>query len=456
MDNILKKNVIFVTFLGSFLTAFMGSSLNIALPVIAEDFHMEAIYLSWVATSYLLTSAIFLIPMGKIADINGRKKIYLYGMIIYTFSSLLCMISFSSISLILFRVVQGIGASMIFATSLAIVSSVFAQGERGKALGINVSATYMGLSCGPIIGGFLTHNIHWRAIFAANIIAGAVVIYVIIKKMKNEWKEERTEKFDYIGSLLYGLMMFAIMYGISILPDILGFLILFSGISLIVVFILWELKIQHPILNLSLFRTNVTFALSNVASLINYCATFAVGFLMSLYLQYNKGFTPQEAGFVLVIQPVAMAICAPIAGRLSDKVEPRIIASIGMAITVVGLLFFEFLGNHETILFIVFGLVLLGSGLSFFSSPNTNAIMSSVEKKDYSVASATLGTMRLVGQMVSMAITTLLFAIYVGNVKITPDKYPDFLLSMKTALIIFAVLCFFGIFASLARGKVHD
>jgi len=217
----------------------------------------------------------------------------------------------------------------------------------------------------------------------------------------------------------------------------------------------WEIRVGSPVLNMNLFRNNTVFAFSNLAALINYSATSAVGFLLSLYLQYVKALSPQNAGLVLVSQPVMMAIFSPLAGRLSDRIEPRIVASVGMALTTIGLLPFVFLNEGTPLGFIVASLVLLGFGFALFSSPNTNAVMSSVEHRFYGVASATLGTMRLTGQMLSMGIAMLILAIYVGKVQITAEYYALFLTSLKTAIGVFAVLCFVGIFASLARGKVR-
>jgi len=196
--------------------------------------------------------------------------------------------------------------------------------------------------------------------------------------------------------------------------------------------------------------------MSNLAALINYGATFAVTFLLSLYLQYIYGFTPEKTGFVLIAQPVIQTLCSPLAGSLSDKFEPRIIASIGMGLTAIGLTMLVFLGDNPQLLYIISCLVILGLGFGFFSSPNTNAIMSSVDRKYYGVASGMVGTMRLTGQMISMMLALMLFAIFIGRVQITPEKYPEFLTSIKAAFIISAVLCLFGIFASIARGKTHQ
>jgi MFS family permease len=177
---------------------------------------------------------------------------------------------------------------------------------------------------------------------------------------------------------------------------------------------------------------------------------------MSLYLQYIKGLDPLTAGAILVAQPIMMALFSPFAGRLSDSVEPRIVASIGMSIITVGLGLLAIVGNETSTVLVTLYLLLLGFGFALFSSPNTNAIMSSVEKKLYGVASATFGTMRLTGQMMSMGIVMLIFAVTIGNVQITPNAYPAFLQSMHIAFLVFSLLCIVGVFASLARGKVRE
>jgi len=456
MNNAANRRVaLLVTTLGSFLTPFMGSSINIALPSIGKEFSMDAVLLSSVASSYLLAAAIFLVPFGKIADIRGRKRIFAYGMLIYTLSSFLCAISTSALWLICFRIVQGMGSAMIFGTGVAILTSVFPVGERGKVLGINVAAVYSGLSLGPLVGGFLTQHSGWRSIFLANVPLGLIVVALVSWKLKGEWAEARGEKFDLAGSIIYGLSLVAIMYGFSVLPEISGAWLILLGALGVSSFVRWEIRVETPILNMNLFSDNTAFAFSNLAALINYSATSAVGFLLSLYLQYVKALSPQEAGVILVSQPIVMAIVSPLAGRLSDRIEPRIVASMGMALTVVGLSLFTFLSEGTTLEFIVASLVLLGFGLALFSSPNTNAVMSSVEKRLYGVASATLGTMRLTGQMLSLGIAMLMFSIYIGKVQITPEYHPLFLASTRTCLIIFAGCCFGGIFASLARGNVR-
>jgi len=450
-----KTAALLVATLGSFLTPFMGSSITIALPSIGSELAMDAISLGWVATAYLLAAAMFLVPFGRIADIYGRKRIFTYGILTYTVASMLSAIAPSAAMLIASRVLQGIGGAMIFSTGVAILTSVFPAEERGKALGINVAAVYLGLSLGPFLGGLLTEHFGWRSIFVLNVPLGLIIIAFIFWKLKGEWAEAKGEKFDITGSVIYSLMLIAIMYGFTLLPEMSGVWLILIGALGVVAFVKWEMKVESPVLNIGLFRNNTVFALSNLAALINYSATFAVAFLLSLYLQYIKGLSPQNAGLILVAAPVVQAIFSPLAGRLSDRIEPRIVASAGMGLTVISLVLLTFLGEKTSLGFIVASLVVLGFGFALFSSPNTNAVMSSVEKRFYGVASGTLATMRQIGMTFSMGMAMLLFTLYIGRVQITPEYYSLFLRSVNVAFVIFAALCFAGTFASLARGKIR-
>jgi EmrB/QacA subfamily drug resistance transporter len=450
-----RRSAFLVATLASFLTPFMGSSVNVALPSIGRDFGMDPVELSWVATSFLLAAAVFLVPFGRIADMYGRKRIFVAGTIIFTLASFLCGISSTGAMLIAFRAVQGAGASMIFGTGMAILTSVFPPGERGRVLGYNVAAVYLGLSLGPFLGGFLTHQIGWSSVFFANVPFGVLIVLVSAWKLKGEWIGTPGEKFDLVGSLLYALALSSFMAGITRLPAIEGAGVAVLGVLLILLFVRWERRTTNPVLDVSLFHSNVVFAFSNLAALINYSATFAVTFLLSLYLQEIKGLDPQHAGSVLLAQPVLMALLSPLAGKLSDRIEPRVVASIGMGLAAAGLGMLSLIEAGTPTSFIVSSLVVLGSGFALFSSPNTNAVMSSVGPKEYGVASATLGTMRLTGQMLSMGVATLLLAVFVGRVKVTASLHPQFLDALRAAFLLFTILCIGGIFASLARGSVR-
>jgi EmrB/QacA subfamily drug resistance transporter len=454
MDN--RKPALLVTTLGSFLVPMMGSSVNIALPSIGKEFEMDAVLLGWVTLSYLLSGAIFLVPFGRMADIHGRKKTFLLGFVIYTITSLFCGIATSPLLLIAFRVLNGIGTSMSASTGMAMLISIYPPGERGKVLGINVAAVYSGLSCGPFLGGLLTQYFGWRSIFLINLPLGLLIIVFTLWKLKGEWIEARGEKFDWIGSTFFSFALVAIMYGFSTLPGLRGIcFVVFGGFGFFA-FVKWEMRTPSPLFEMDLFSKNKVFAFSNLAALINYSATFAVSFFMSLYLQFIQGHTPQEAGMVLVSQPIMQAIFSPLAGRLSDRIEPRIIASTGMGLTALGLFLLTFLNQGTPVSFILVTLALLGFGFALFSSPNTNAVMSSVEKKFYGVASGTLGTMRATGMMFSMGMAMMIFAIFIGRAQISPASYPLFMKSMKVAFTISTGLCIAGIFASLSRGRVRS
>ncbi|MEM2210796.1 MAG: MFS transporter [Nitrososphaerales archaeon] len=450
-----RRSVLLVTTIGSFLTPFMGASINIALPSIGSEFAIDAILLSWITISFLLASAISLVPFGRLADIHGRKKVFIYGMMIYTFSSFLLTVANSAIILILLRILQGIGGAMIYSTAVAILTSAFPIEDRGKVLGINVASVYLGLSLGPFLGGFLTQNFGWRSIFFVNIPLGLFILLITKLKLKREWAEAKGERFDFIGSIIYGFTLLTIISGFSLLPSILGLSLILIGALGVLIFIKFETNLENPIFNFKLFKNNTVFTFSNLAALINYSATFAVSFLLSLYLQYIKGLNPQNAGLILIAQPFVQAIFSPLAGKLSDKIEPRIVASIGMGLTTIGLFILTFINERTILEFILINLITLGLGFALFSSPNTNAVMSSVDKRFYGVASATIGTMRLIGQVLSMGIVTLVFAIYMGRVQITFEYYQSFLNSIRIAFTIFTTLCFLGIFASLARGELR-
>jgi EmrB/QacA subfamily drug resistance transporter len=455
VDFRLRRAALIIATMSSFLTPFMASSVNVALPSIGQEFGLSAVVLSWIPTAYLLAAAMFLVPFGRISDISGRKRIFVIGIVIDAIASLLGGLSPTAAWLITFRVLQGIGGAMIFGTGIAILTSVYPPKERGRVLGINAAAVYAGLSFGPPASGLLTAWLGWRSIFFTNMILGLIIFSVTLWGLRGEWHGAKGEKLDLPGSVIYSLSLFAVMYGFSELPAWYGWLLLAGGIVGVAGFILWESRAEQPVLDIRLFRNNSVFAFSNLAALINYSATAASGFLMSIYLQSVKGLSPEKAGLVLIFQPVLMSILSPIAGRLSDRVEPRWISSVGMILTTIGLVMLTFLNAASGLVLVFVSLAVLGAGFGLFSSPNTNAIMSAVERRSYGVASATLGTMRLIGQTLSLGIAMLLFSFFMGQLQITPESQPLFLAAMRTAYIIFAVLCFGGIFASLARGEMH-
>jgi len=449
----LKRSVLTVTAFASFLTPFMGSAVNLALPSIGEEFSLNAVTLNWIVSSYMLTTSILLLPAGRAGDILGRRKVFTAGMVVFTLSMILLTFTPGIRWLIGVRILQGVGGAMMFGTNMAILTSVFPPGERGRAMGINVTAVYAGLASGPFLGGLLTRYLGWRSIFALLIPMGILSLILIRSRMKKEWAEARGERFDWPGAVVYGFAMAALMYGFSKLPDLRGWIITGTGLLLMPLFILREKKAVHPLFDITLISGNRVFAFSSLAALIHYAATSAIGFFLSLFLQYIKDLGPRDAGFVLMAWPVTMTLISPLAGKLSDHHNPGVLASIGMAISTAGLIMLCFLNEHTPVAFIVVILLFMGAGFSLFSSPNSNAIMSSVEKRQLGNASGMLGTMRNVGQTFSMAIALMLLALFMGHETINPGNYPQLMKSMKTGFIVFSFLCFAGVFASLARNK---
>ncbi|HOV78900.1 MAG TPA: MFS transporter [Bacillota bacterium] len=453
----LKKYALIISTMASFIAPFMGNAVNLAIPSIGEEFNSSAVLLSWVVSCYLLTSAALLLPFGRLGDIIGRKRLFTIGLVVFCAATLLCGSAWSTQSLIFFRVLQGIGSAMNFSTNIAILTAVYPARERGKVLGISTAATYTGLSLGPVVGGVLNQRLGWESIFYFVFLIGIAALYLTATKLKGEWIGAGGERFDKTGAFLFMVGMVAFIYGFSSIATFSpAKYILVFGLAVMAVFVKHELKTEQPILNMRFFSENVAFAFSNLAALINYCATFAVTFLLSLFLQVVKGYGSEMAGLILLSQPILMAVLSPFAGALSDRVEPRIVSSWGMSLTTLGLVFFAFIDSDTQVWLLVINLMLLGTGFALFSSPNTSAVMGSVAKQFYGVASSTLGTMRLAGQAVSMAAATLIIDLYIGSAQLGPAVAGLLAKSVKVSFIVFAATCFFGIFASLARGNVNQ
>ncbi|NMA92061.1 MAG: MFS transporter [Firmicutes bacterium] len=450
----LKTYTLITVTVTSFLSPFAASALNLAIPIIGEQMHGSALLLSWVVSGYVLATAAFLIPLGRLADITGRRKVFIWGQGIFTITSLLCALARSITVLIIARCIEGLAAAAMFGTSLAILSAVFPPGERGKVLGINVGTVYAGLSLGPSLGGILTHHLGWEYIFIFTTIVAAANFILSNQIMRRlEPEKIKSEPYEFTSAIMYTAGIIALLYGVSsIAASHLSRFIMPAGLAALIVFVLVELKADYPLLNLRLFK-NITFAFSNLAALINYSATYAVGFIFSLYLQVARGYDAQAAGLILLVQPAVQAMLSPYAGALSDRVDSRTLASLGMGVTTLGLLVFSFISPHFPIWLLVANLALLGIGFGFFSSPNSNAVMSAVDQRFYGVASSTLATMRTAGQALSMAMVALIISLHVGDALLTPALADEFVEIARTACLVFAVICGVGIFASLARGK---
>ena len=450
-----KTFLLVATMATHFFNPFMGAAVNVALKKIGTDFSMSAVGLSWVSMSYLLASVIFLVPFGTLGDTWGRTKMFLYGTIFFAITTFLCAFVPNSTLLIVMRFLQGMASAMMTGTLMAIVISAFPPEKRGKMIGLNVSAVYVGSSLAPMLGGLITDAFSWRSIFLINAVASTLIAILIIWKLNREWSETVKEKFDFRGTVLYMISISILMYGLSKLPHQLAIILTIAGIAGLFVFAKVELKTKFPVLNIRLFTENRVFALSNLSALINYAATFSMSFMLSLYLQYVKGMEAREAGLVLVAQPILMAIVSTFSGRLSDKKNPRKLAALGMGISAVGLLLLSFISSETAIIYILVGLVILGTGFGLFSSPNTNVVMGSVDKRIYGTASAILGTMRSTGMMFSMAIASLTIHLFLGESQINVSNISQLILSTKIVFALFTVLCFIGVFTSLVKVDIR-
>ena len=453
----ISKNVVLIIVTTvSFIMPFLVASVSVALPTMGREFNMDAVMISWVSTVYFLTTAMIQVPCGRLADIYGRKKLLLLGLVISVFSSFLVAYANTVPMLIISRALQGVGAGVTLNQGIAILTTVIPANERGQALGISMAGTYSGLSLGPFIGGVLTEQFGWESIFYLSGILSIVLIVLVFWALKGEWAEARGEKFDKVGSVTFAIAIALFVYGFSTLNTVLGGILLVIGILGLLLFARWEARTESPVYNLALFRKNRVFIFSNLAALITYIAGFAQGFLMSLYLQYIHGQSPQTAGLVLVSPAVVMTIFTPISGRISDRIEPRLVASVGITLLCISLFMFIFLHSNSTLGFVIAGLAIYGTGMGFFSSPNSNAIMGSVEKRVLGVASGTLGTTRTGGMLLSMGIIMVLFSIYMGQAEITPDLYPEFLTSMRAGFIIFTIICLVGIIVQFAARRAKQ
>ena len=434
-----------------FLVPFMGSSLNLALPLIVHDFSMSAFHLTFLISMYLVGTVMFQMPAAKLGDIFGRRRLYLAGLSVFGLFTLLGGMAWSGDTLILFRFLSGVGSAFVFATNMAILTSVFPKEKRGQALGVNTATVYFAIAAGPFLGGLLAHHFGWRSILYVSAALTAVAVLAGALTIKDEWTEAKGEPFDATGSGIYALSLGSVVFGFTYLPDTIGWALLAAGLVGAVFFIWFERRQTYPMLKLDLFFHNRHFRLSSLSAMINYSASFAIGFILSLYLQFVLGMTPDKAGLVLIAQPVTQAVLSPLGGWLSDRLNPSLLTTSGMGAITAGLFLLSRLTPTTPLSHIVLILVLVGIGFALFSSPNVNIIMGSVSRRDSGLASATTGTARQTGQALSMATTSLIVHAYMGDLEPSLDTADMLMPAMQTGFIIFAAVCLFGIYTSASK-----
>lgn len=448
-----KKNLILlICTVLSFFTVFAVNAVMVIVPSIASEFHMSNIVQNWIIIIFLLVVAVLSFPAGQISGKYGLKKLTIISIVLFIIISIVTVLVNTSEEFLACRFILGIALAFINVTSMAMVVSAFAPEERGKALGINITGVYVALSLSPVLGGVLNYNLGWRSVVLFGVPFLFVILALLLFKIDDEWITFEDVPIDWKGSFAYAVGMVLFMYGFTILNSLFGVMLTVLGIAVLIVFGLIELRQDYPVLDIRFFK-NRNFLSSNFASLCAYLATFAVTTILNYHLQYIKGFDSQTAGIILLVAPLCQVILAPIAGRLSDRYVPQILAALGMGLGTVSLILFSFLNEATPLEFLVVSMVIYGVGFGLFSPPNTNVIMSSVPPKDTSVASAAVSTMRTVGQAMSMGILTLVFAFVMGDVPIIEEFYPLLISSCQLTCIICVVLCVASVFASFVGIK---
>jgi EmrB/QacA subfamily drug resistance transporter len=444
--------ILFVVSAVQFLTPFMLSAVGVALPAIGREFSASAVQLGLVETVYIFAFSLFLLPSGRLGDIYGRRRIFTIGILVFTAGTVLLSLAFTIESFIVFRFFQGCGGAMISGNSVAILASVFPPANRGRAMGIIVGCVYLGLSLGPVLSGFMVTHLGWRWIFYLGVLVELFCLFLTVLKLKGEWADARGERFDFVGTLLYITSLFCLIYG-ALNQREGGIYLVFmaSGILGFLIFLAFEHRCSSPILDVGLVISNRVFAFSNLATLINYAASSSIAFFFSLYLQVVRGYSPQWAGWILIIQPVFQAVLSPLFGRLADRVSAAGLATAGMALCALSLGLASQI-HAVTPMYVIMGmLALMGVGFGLFSSPNTTTVMSSVPPRSYGIASSFLATMRTMGMLCSMTIITLVFKHFMGDHPVSAETRSSFLASMHLCMMIFCFLCVAGVLCSMVR-----
>ena len=448
-----QNNTLAAAIVTSFMTTLNSSALNLSIPGIGSDFGVSAQAVGWVVTIYALASVALSLPFGRLADLTSRVKVMRLGVLVFTAGCVSAVFAVNFSFFITMRLVQGIGAAMIFSTSSAVLIGAFPASDRGRVLGLSVCATYIGLSTGPVVGGFLNSMYGWRSVLVLVSAVGLASLYMTWLRLPSDGGSLRAAReMDWLSSALYSAGLVSLMYGISEIGSGGHSLVLSAaGLIILAVFLRRQLKLDNPLLKVSLFASSRSFTYSNLAALMNYAATFAMSYLMSIYLQIIRGIPSRYAGIILISAPLMQAVISPVAGRLSDRHSPYKLSSAGMGFCAAALLLLCTLDGDASLARIVINLAIMGVGFGFFSSPNTNAIMSSVSREDSGVASSIVATMCNLGQTLSMAIVTVVVSMNLGATSLEAANPAGVLGVIRLCFAIFSAICVAGIFAALMR-----
>ena len=450
-----ESYVVFVSFITSFFAVFLSAGIVLGVPSIADEFAMNNVVQNWIPTIALLVVAVFTLPAGQISGKYGVKKSLIIGVLIFIFASLGACLSFTTEIFLLFRVVQGIGMAFLNLSAMAMVVQAINPQNRGKALGFTVTGIYLAGSLSPVLCGFLVYNLGWRAMFYFVIPFLVLCLILMLLKIPGEWKTYEKDKIDSIGYLIYGIGILLFIYGFTNLMNTVGWVCVIIGLCLLIIFAYYELNVESPAFNMRLFK-NMKFTSSNIAALCSYLAIAAITTILNYHFQYVRNWDAQLTGIMLIITPIIMALIAPNAGKLSDKIHPQKLAAFGMSIATVTLLILLFLDANTPIYLIVVAMILQGVGMGLFTTPNTNAIMSSVPPKETPNASAAQSAMRTIGQTMSLGLLTLVFAWIMGSLKLSSEHADLIVQCSQIVCMICTVVCIVAIFASLVGIRSKD
>jgi MFS family permease len=434
----------------SFVTASLLNILNVAVPVIELELQVSAVDTTWVAASFLLCSGALVLPFAQIANRIGRRRAFSHGLLIVVASSVLHCFVDTYWQLIVIRVLQAIGTAFIYATSHALVSAIYPAKQRGVALGVTVSSAYIGLTLGPLIGGLLTEMLGWRTVMLWPVPLAGFAWWILNTKIDTEWRYPETGKVDLRGTALLAVLLFSSYFGITLLPAFSAIALLLTACIAGYVFLQVEKRSKHAIFDPVLFSENRMLRHSVLASFLLYSVMYSVGYIISIYLQFGSKMNAGEAGLIMLIQPLMMALMSPVAGRLSDHHEPRLLATGGVIITAIGLLVLAGLPHQNGAVPSALGLLLVGVGFGLFSAPNFNAVMSSVGSRDMASAGAIFSTARVMGQLMGMANIALVFAL--GPVLLAGDQIQF----VKVSFLLGFVFCLPALSFSYYRGNVRS
>tara|TARA_R110002153_G_scaffold19073_1_gene65874 strand:+ start:33805 stop:35196 length:1392 start_codon:yes stop_codon:yes gene_type:complete len=449
------KFALIIVCLGSIIGPLGMASVNIAIPDLAADLQANAKMVSWLPTLFILSSVIFMLPAGKLADNYGRKRVYAYGLALNAFSSFMCGMGTSIEWVLFWRFVQGGASAMIFGTGVAIITSVTPSHKRGAALGIAAACIYVGLTVAPAVGGWLTELWGWRSVFLFQVPIVIALLVLMKMRLSGEWKNAEKTRYDWWGTGIFAVFSSSLVYGLSILPSLWGFVLLALSVFSLALFVLHQSRSRRPLIRVQMFRESRVFSMSLSTSLLMYASNVPLIFLLSLYLQYVKGLSPLQAGQVILVQALSMAIMAPMSGKLADRFQSRLVATLGCVIVACGMLTLSLMNTETSITFIVGSLLLIGVGFGLFSTPNNNAIMGAVQLHEVGVASATMNLARTIGNLFGMSLVNLMVHYYIGDAQLTQEQIPaliqtvDMALNMSLAFVV--VACGISVFRGKSR-----